>query len=85
MNRAAILNKVTSARAAKSFRKQVDFKLPRKYESRPHGMTNASCLVSSTGFAHGIPNGVQSSIKGLVEGNFYEAMETGTVTHFIVS
>ena len=46
-------------------------------------MTDAPCLSSRNHFAHGVTCKKDSPIKSIVEGQFYEAMETGTVTFFV--
>ena len=70
MNKQALISGVTSARMQGDFRRDLDIKLPPKYEHKPKGMSSEA-LSARNITSYGKPNRPTTPAKKVVEGQFY--------------
>ena len=73
VNRLALKNKVTDAKGLKNFRKDHDFKLIDRYESRPKGNKDITSELAEKKF--GKPNRPSTPIKGVICGSYADLVE----------
>ena len=73
VNRLALKNKVTDAKGLKNFRKDHDFKLIDRYESRPKGNKDITSELVEKKF--GKPNRPSTPIKGVICGSYADLVE----------